>query len=166
MYNKAVRKLNEITLFHRPSKANQTNKEVETRIEQLAQMTEGRLFMASAIFPFDLFPNKIFIEQKQVIVIYRQDLFSSQDYHILIEDILMPVVEISLFFATLKFELGPGGFQQNPPPIRFLKKRDALRIKQIIVGLLICHKEKIDLSKMTPAQILKNVEEIGRTKMD
>ena len=76
----------------------------------------------------------------------------------------MPIVETGVFFATLKLELGPGGFQQNPPPIQYLRKKDALEIKRIIVGLLICHKEKIDFSGMTSQEILEKVEEIGRVK--
>lgn len=155
-----MKDLKDIVIFNNA----QDKKDSDTRIKQLAQMTEGRLFKASAVFPFDLFPNKIYIEQKQIIIVYRQFFFNSQDYHILIEDILMPVVEQGIFFATLRLEMGPGGYQQNPPQVNFLKKNDALRIKRIIVGLLICHKEKIDLSEMTPGQILKNVEEIGRTK--
>ena len=38
------------------------------------------------------------------------------------------------------------------------------KIKRIIVGLLICHKEKIDFSGITPQEILEKVEEIGRVK--
>lgn len=161
-----MKKLSGKVLFDRLSRDDKTNKNAGDRMGQLVQMTEGRLFKASAVFPFDLFPNKIFIEQKQIIIVYSQFFFTYQDYHVLIEDILMPIVEQGLFFATLRIELGPGGFQQNPPPIHYLKKNDALRIKKIIVGLLICHKEKIDLSEMTPAQVLENVEEIGRTKTD
>lgn len=158
-----MKMLNEKVLFNRFSKDKKLTKN-ENRMGQLEQMTEERLFRASAVFPFDLFPNKIFVEQKQIIIIYSQFFFMHQEYHILIEDILMPIVEQGLFFATLRLEMGPGGYQQNPPPIKFLMKKDAQRIKKIIVGLLICHKEKIDLSEMTPAEVLKSVEEIGRTK--
>lgn len=160
-----MKKPNDIVIFNN-SRENKSDNESENKIKQLAAMTDGRLFKASAVFPFDFFPNKIFIEQKQVIIVYSQFFFMHQDYHVLIEDILMPVVEQGVLFATLKLELGPGGFQQNPPPFHYLKKNDALRIKKIIVGLLICHKEKIDLSEMAPAQVLENVEEIGRTKTD
>ena len=141
------------------------NDKTEKRIDQLAKMTEGQLFKLSAIFPFDFFPNKIFIEQKQIIIIYNKFL-SSKNQHILIEDILSPVVESGLFFSTLRFELGAGGFMQNPPPVQFLNKKDATRAKRIIIGLLICHKEKIDLSNMTTQAIIEKVEEIGRVKRD
>lgn len=133
-------------------------------LEKLAQMTEGRLFKLSAVFPFDFFPNTVFIEQKQIVLVYRQFFWSSQEYHILIEDVLTPIVESGVFFSTLKIQIGSGGFQQDPPPISFLRKSEALRAKRIIVGLLICHKEKIDFSNMSSHEILTKVEEIGRFK--
>ncbi|KKQ74803.1 MAG: hypothetical protein US96_C0025G0012 [Candidatus Woesebacteria bacterium GW2011_GWB1_38_5b] len=159
-----MKRLDETILYRKFTSTINPVPKKETRLDQLAKMTEGRLFTASAVWPFDFFPNKIFIEQKQIIIVYKQFFLTTQDYHILIEDILMPIVETGVFFATLKLELGPGGFQQNPPAIEYLRKRDALKIKRIIVGLLICHKEKIDFSGITPQEILEKVEEIGRVK--
>lgn len=136
------------------------------KLDELTKMTENRIYKLSAIFPFDLFPNKILIEQKQVIIIYKQFFFTSQDYHILIEDILMPIVETTLFFATLKLELGQGGFHQNPPPVTNLNKKEALKAKRIIVGLTVCQKENIDLSHLSKKEISEKVEEIGRYRSD
>ncbi|EKD86870.1 MAG: hypothetical protein ACD_37C00118G0003 [uncultured bacterium] len=142
------------------------NEKDRNQLDDLAEMTENRLYKLTAVFPFDFFPNQIYIEEKQIIIIYKQFFFTSQDYHILIEDILMPIVETSLFFATLKIEMGPGGFQQNPPPIQFLRKKQALRAKRIIVGLLVCHKEKINLSSFNNKELLGKLEEIGRFRSD
>ena len=136
------------------------------KMGNLAKMTHERIYKLSAIFPFDFFPNQVIIEEKQVIIVYKQFFFTFQDYHILIEDILMPIVEQSVFFATLKLEIGPGGFQQNPPPVEFLKKPQALKAKRIIVGLLVCHKEKIDLNGLDKKEMIKKLEEIGRFRSD
>ena len=143
--------------FNKPSEDENVKK-----IDALAKMTTNQIYKISAVFPFDLFPNHIIIEQKQIIIRYRQFFFTHQDYHILISDILMPVVEVSIFFATLKLEIGEGGFQQNPPPVKFLFKKEALKAKRIIAGLLICLKENIDLSEMTREDVLRKIEEIGR----
>lgn len=142
------------------------DKKTRNQLNNLAKMTNNRLYKLTAIFPFDFFPNQIFIEEKQIIIVYKQFFFASQDYHILIQDILMPIVETSLFFATFKIEMGPGGFQQNPPPVQFLRKKQALRAKRIIVGLLICHKEKINLSPFNNKELLEKLEEIGRFRND
>lgn len=163
-FKKAAIKSKE-TLFHGAGVFNERlPHEKNTQLDNLAKMTEERLYTLSSVFPFDLFPNKIFIEQKQVIIIYSQFFWSYQDYHVLVEDILMPVVEMGPFFATLRLELGPGGFMQNPPSITFLKKTEALRAKRIIMGLLICKKEGIEFAGLTPDEIVQKVEEIGRVR--
>ncbi|MFZ2206003.1 MAG: hypothetical protein WA061_03465 [Microgenomates group bacterium] len=136
------------------------------KIDNLLQMTRHRLYKLSSVFPFDLFPDQIFIEQKQVIIICKQFFATSQDYQILINHILMPVVENSVFFSTFRLEVAPGGIQQNPPAIQYLKKSEALKAKRIITGLMICDKEKVDLSLLSPQEVLKKVEEIGRFRVD
>lgn len=135
-------------------------------LDKIAQSTEDKLYELSSVFPFDLFPNKVIIGQKQIILIYKQFFFASQVYNFLIQDILAPVVSSSVFFATLRIELGPGGFKQNPPSIRYLKKNEALKARRIIMGLIICNKEKIDLSGLSPSEIAEKTEEIGKFKSE
>ena len=129
-------------------------------------MTENRLFSASAVWPFDLFRNKIYIEEKQIILVFKQFFYINQEYHILIQDVLVPVVENSLLFSTLKIQLGPGGFQQDPPPLRYLPKKDALTAKEIIMGLLVCHKEEINIEDFDYDVIVDKLIEIGRYKKE
>lgn len=131
------------------------------QIDKLAALTQDTLFKTSAVFPFDFFPNEVIIEKKQIILVYKQFIRTQQEYNVLIQDLLMPIVEMSPFFAKLKLELGPGAFQQNPPPISFLKRGDAEEVKKIIQGLLICHKEKIDITDMNKDDIVKKTSEIG-----
>lgn len=140
------------------------DKKHSEEIDKITTMTEDRLFELSSVFPFDLFPNKIIIGQKQVMLIYRQFFFTSQVYNFLIQDILTPVVSSSVFFSTLRIELGPGGFHQNPPSIKYLKKNEALKARRMIMGLIICMKEKIDLSGLSSREIAEKTEEIGRFK--
>lgn len=137
------------------------SKDENHKLDELTQKATGSIYELSSVFPFDFFPNTIYIEQKQLVFIYRQFFWSTQEFHVLFEDILSPIVESGVFFSTLRLQLGPGGFKQDPPPIRYLKKEEALRAKRIIVGLLICNKEKIDFADMTNDEILVKVEKIG-----
>ncbi len=134
------------------------------KLEKLTESTDRALYELSAVFPFDFFPNKIIIGEKQVVLIFKPFFFSSQIYHYLIEDLLTPVVESSIFFASLRLELGPGGFQQNPPRISYLKKGEAIRARRIMMGLLICKKEGIEFEGMSRTQIVEKVEEIGKIR--
>jgi len=134
------------------------------KIEDLAKMTENRLLRIESVFPFDFFPDKLYIEQKQIVVVYKQFFFNTQEYSILIEDVLSPIVENGVFFSTLRLQLGPGGFQQDPPELRFLWKKDAQIVRQMIVGLLICQKEKIDLSHLAREELIQKILQIGMVK--
>lgn len=135
------------------------------KIQGLMQMTQNQLYKLSSVFPFDLFPDRIYIEQKQVIIISKQFFATSQDYQILIKNILMPIVESSIFFSTLRLEV-ISGTQHDPPIVRYLKKHEALKAKRIISGLMICDKEGIDLTTLPLEELIKKVEEIGRFKIE
>jgi hypothetical protein len=136
------------------------------RLDNLVSMTENKLFKLSTVFPFKLFQDNIIIEQKQIIIERSNFFFSSQQYSFSIKDILAPEIETSFLFAKLKLELGPGGFQQNPPSVSYLKKTEAQKAMRIIMGLIICDKEKIDLTNMSQVDVLNKVEEIGRHSLD
>lgn len=147
-------------------KKRKSQKEGEKKLDNLAKMTENRLFSMSSVWPFDFFPNKVYIEEKQIIIVLKQFFFINQEYQILIQDILVPVVENGLLFSTLKIQLGPGGFQQDPPPVRYLPKNDAQIAKDIIMGLLVCHKEKINLENLETEELINKLVEIGRYRKD
>jgi len=161
--SKAKKMLTNIPLYKKTGTMLDSNTQ---KINKLVSMTENKLFQLSTVFPFKLFRDDIIIEQKQIIIVKRNFFYSSQQYPIAIKDILAPVVEAGFLFAKLKLELGPGGFQQNPPSVSYLKKADARRARRIIMGLILCDKEDIDLTGMPREDILKKVDEIGRFKLD
>lgn len=167
---KKISKISNITKNKIPKKLNKIvplkkeNEKDKKELTKLANLTKDTLFSMKSVFPFDLFPNKVIIEKKQIVLVYRQFFWTSQEYHVLIEDMLMPIVEFSPFFATLRLELGPGAFQQNPPVIKFLKRNEAKEAKLLITGLLICNKEKIDITNLKNEDIIKKAEKIGDFK--
>jgi hypothetical protein len=142
---------------------NRKNSKNSEKLDNLINYTNARLYKLSSVFPFDLFPNDVIINQKQVQIVNRYFFFARRDFPILIKNILVPVVETSIFFASLSMEVV--GFEQNPDPVKFLKKDEALRAKAIIMGLIVCDKEGIDLSKYSPEDILAKVEEIGKVRI-
>jgi hypothetical protein len=161
--SKAKKMLTSIPLYKKTVTRLDSNTQ---KINKLVSMTENKLFQLSTVFPFKLFRDDIIIEQKQIIIVKRNFFYTSQQHPIAIKDILAPVVEAGFLFAKLKLELGPGGFQQNPPSVSYLKKAEARRARRIIMGLILCDKEDIDLTGMSREDILKKVEEIGRFKLD
>lgn len=153
-----------IKIFKKPNFKNSKKSLKTNKLDKVTQQTNDKLFEITSVFPFDLFPNKVIIGQKQIVLVYRQFFFASQVYNFLIQDILTPVVGSSVFFSTLRIELGPGGFQQNPPSIKYLRKKEALKARRIIMGLIICEREKVDLVGIPPGELVLKVEEIGRMR--
>lgn len=136
------------------------------KLDTLTHLSDNRLFRLHSVFPFTLFTDTIVIEHKSVIIEKKNFFLSSEIYPISIKDILSPVVSTGVFFATLHLELGPGGFHQNPPEISFLKKSEALKARRIIMGLIICDKEGIDLTKMNKDEVLRKLDEVGDVNFD
>src|SRR3989344_8695793 len=100
------------------------------------------LIKVNTVFPFDFFPDTIIVDANKIDVIRRPFFFTEEIYTLLIRNINYVSVYHSLFFATLSIEVN--GFEQNPPNVNYLWKNDAVRIRNIVLGLLACAKENID----------------------
>lgn len=148
-----------------PPRVIPTDKDSE-KLETLTHMSGNRLLKISTVFPFILFRDTVVIEHKSVIIEKKNFFLSSEIYPISIKDILSPVVSTGVFFATLHLELGPGGLHESPPVVSFLKKEEALLARRVIMGLIICDKEGIDLTRMNRDEVLKKLDEVGNVNFD
>lgn len=69
-------------------------------INQLVKKSNRSVISLSSLFPWDLIPNSITIEESRVVFVFRQFL-STQSHSVDIRDISNIIIESSLFFATL-----------------------------------------------------------------
>lgn len=136
------------------------------KLNNLMNLSDNRLLKLCTVFPFKLFKDTIVIEQKSVIIEKKNFFLSSEIYPISIKDILSPVVSTGIFFATFHLELGPTGIHENPPVISFLKKNEAMRARRVIMALIICDKEGIDLTKMNKDEVLRKLDDVGNVNFD
>ncbi len=120
------------------------------------------LYSICAVFPFDLFPDRIVIRLNHVDIIHGIFFWSGANDRIQIIDIREVSVQYNPFFATLV--LTPAGEPSSPLKIKFLWKNQAIRAKRILVGLLECHRQQIDFSKYSRREIIAYVEKIGRAR--
>lgn len=128
--------------------------------------SEKLLFKASALFPFDLFPDEIVIDLSKIDIIYRDILGSYSTHSIPVGDIVDVSVEAIPFFATLKV-IDKRYMESEEFAIRFLKREDANKAKKIIQVLISAKEEGVDLSKVIDEELIKKLEELGdmETKM-
>jgi hypothetical protein len=134
------------------------------RLDNTLTRTKRELLTIRSVFPFDLFPDTLRIDENKIEIISRK-FFSLEEhiFPILIKNINGVVVTTSPFFATVTFEIT--GHNTNPEPITMLKKREALLAKRIIMGLIAAQKDGkdgIDLSSIPIEQARAKLEEIGR----
>lgn len=132
------------------------------KLEDLAGKSDNVLLKVSTVFPFTFFVHDIIIDPYKVNVIFREFFWSEHIHSIMVKDILDVVVETSLFFATVKFV--DQGYVENSVNIAYLKREDALRVRKVVQGLVIAHRQAVDLSILPPDQIRDQSEELGKVK--
>lgn len=129
------------------------------KLERLSDLSSSLLFSCRTVFPFTLFPDTITVDKIKVSVIQKIFFFSGSVQSILIKDIRFVQLSTSILFGTIKIEMI--GYVENPPPINFLSKKDAVKLHNIITGLLVTKAENIDLDELSRKNVVKAVKKIG-----
>jgi hypothetical protein len=135
--------------------------ESRSRLHELARQTSRILFQAKNVFPFDLFPDTITIDENKTTIIHREFFTVKRMYTVLHQDIIGVKVFTSLFFASLSIDIqGP---ESNPTVLRHMTWRDAIYARRLILGLSTAAKQKINFSLIPTDELVKTVEEIGKS---
>lgn len=113
------------------------------------------------MFPWDLFPNSIDVEESRITFVFRQ-FMASQSHSLDIKDISNIFIESSLFFSTL--QIVSRTFVQNDIKISHLNKSKAHDIRNIIEGLRTINESKIDTSKYGVDELLAQINELHTTE--
>ena len=133
-------------------------------VKKLAKDTNRTVAKASSVFPFQLFPDTVTVDQNKIDIIHKQFFWSKQVFTIFLEDLTNVAVSTGPFFATLKFEVR--GFEENPEPVTFLWNDDAINLHRNIVGLAATRRKEIDISAVPKTIIEKHIPNIGKTHED
>jgi hypothetical protein len=121
-----------------------------------------KLLSLQTVFPFDILPNTIGIDENKVDIMVRRLFHSEQLHSLLISDIKSVTVTASVIFASRFFEVE--GYETNPPVIPYIWKADAYTARDIIQGLITCNKEGIDVSKFNDENITERLKSIGQVQ--
>ncbi len=132
------------------------------KIDTILAKSEPVLFEASAVFPFDLFPDRLIIHPDKVSLIYHIFFFSEQVFPMFIRDLKNVAVGTNVLFGSLLFELQ--GFEKNPPKLNYLKVSEAIKARRIITGLIAFNNERIDVTKLSTEELAEKAEEVGKAR--
>ena len=131
----------------------------EERLNELVQQSGEHIFEAKAVFPFDLFPDRITIDANKVTVI-QNSMLSSNEFPIPAGKITNIEVFYGIFFGSIRLEVF--GYSEPPPDIAKFTKRDTRLIKRYVTGLIRVYDENIDLTGMNVKELRAKLQEIGK----
>jgi hypothetical protein len=148
-----------------PTKKQKTDniQEIEEKMYQLERKSTDVLFSARTVFPFDLFPDTLTISANKIDIVSSQFFFSNQTTSIPLRDIANVEIQTAPFFATLR--IINIRYPMHPSIIRFLKKNDALKAKNIIDGLLVAMSQGADIAAIEPHRLLSQIETVGKSSV-
>ena len=131
-------------------------------VEDMVNSSNRILLRVSSIFPWDLFPSSIIVEETRVTIIHRQ-IFSSQVHSVDIKNISNIFIGTGILCAQLT--LVSDTFTQNKIVIDRLWKKEAILMRRIIEGMRMFVKENIDTTNYTPSELVSKLKELSTTKI-
>jgi hypothetical protein len=139
-------------------------KEDKKDLDEFVQDATRDIFHLKSIFPFDFFPDELIIDSGKITIVKNYFYFSKQVRNIILDDVGDVMIETGPFFATLVIlDKSAGNVIKEDMKIHFVNKGKAFEARKLIQGLIICRKEKVDLSGHSEKEIREKVEQIGRT---
>src|SRR5258706_784937 len=133
-------------------------KEVD-KLGKLIDKTNNVIYELSSKFPFQLFPDKVIIDENKITIIRKEFLFK-RIFPIMYEDLLTVKVNRGILFAAMEFEVRR--LFKKPRPIAYISPKAATIAKKYIMGLVEAKKANINMSKLTVEQIRERLEQIGK----
>lgn len=126
------------------------------KLVDLVKKSNRCIITISSLFPWDLFPNTITVEESRITFTFRQFL-SSQSHSVEIKDISNVFIESSLFFSTLR--VVSRTYVKNDITIRHLNRKKAQKVQQTIEGLRTFIENNINTSNYEIDELLAKIEE-------
>lgn len=137
---------------------NQASKKEADRqtVKDLVKMSNRCIFTISTQFPWDIFPNKIDIEEDRVTFTFRQFL-AWQSHSVDIKDISNVFIESSLFSSSL--QVVTHTYIENEIKIGHLNRKGAEKARRIIEGLRTFAEHNINTSNYGINELIAKIEE-------
>lgn len=141
-----------------PSKEDVANQ----KLDDLAEKSDTNLLKINTFWPFTFFVHNVIIDPYKVTIVFRNFFWSEHIHSVMIRDILDVVVETSILFATLI--IVDQGYTESSISVGYLKKKEAMEARKIIQGLVIAHRQGVDLSTLKTSDVKSKAEDIGKVK--
>lgn len=137
-----------------------TKTDSQKKLDTLAETVSKPLLTLTTISWLKVFPITITLDLRKV-TIDETTFFKSHSIKSIGYEALRDVsLETGILSSTLRFTLISQ--TQHPLIISQLPTKEAIRAKQIIIGLIQCHKENIKSEDLDPATDLEKIVSLGK----
>ncbi len=128
-------------------------------IEKVAQNAEDVLLKVQSAFPFILFPDTISVSRMKVAITRRSFFRVAEVISIQHEDILNAEADVGPFFGSLKVYTRIYG--SDPLKISYLSRDGTIRVKRLIEGFIIAHKQNIEYNNLSTEELVELLNRLG-----
>ncbi len=137
--------------------------EQHQKLFNLVSKSEHILLKVASVFPFDLFPDSLIIDENKVTFCHKEFFKTAEIHPVLIEDITDVLVDTGPFFASLKVIDSSNERFPVTLTVGFLKNTTALQAQKIIQGLIAAKKQGIDFCQFDTEELKQQLERLGET---
>ncbi len=119
------------------------------------------LVRATTVFPFTANPDTVTLDRTKLTITHRDFFKTAEVLSIRVEDILNVTASVDAFFGSIK--ISTRFFDPNKPyVVKFLRRKDALKLKRIVQGYLIARQREVDCSALSTRQLANLLDELGK----
>jgi hypothetical protein len=130
------------------------------KLKYMVEKSQTILMKASAIFPFDLFPDMITIDRQKLTIVHRTFFSQEQTVSVPLSDITNVQADVGPLFGSIT--VTSEHFMNNTQKINYLSRRDVLELQRVLQGMTMACKEGIDLSTIDEDDLMPLLEELGK----
>jgi hypothetical protein len=140
--------------------ANKDSEDQSAKLKQAASQAHQVLANATAVFPFDLFPNEIVLDRTKITIRLRKFFMTEKIVSVRIEDVLNVSVSLGPLFGTLTISSRVMNSTDHFD-IGFLRRKEAMYLKKIIQGYVIAEHDDMKVGHLSKEELIKTLCEIG-----
>ncbi|HEY5550108.1 MAG TPA: hypothetical protein VIK37_02840 [Candidatus Saccharimonadales bacterium] len=129
------------------------------RLLAVAELGHDVLFKANTVFPFTLFPDSIILDREKVTFVTRYFFRVAKITGIPVRDLLSVEADIGPFFGSV--HTASRFFLTTPFSIKWLRRKDAVELRRLLQGYIICNEQDIDCTKIERHKLIAMLNDLG-----
>lgn len=118
------------------------------------------LYKADTVFPFTLFPDTIAIDREKLSISYHIFFRVASVISTPLDDIEAVDANVGLFFGSLR--ITSKFFVNNTRYVRYLNRRDTVKIQSILQGYKLAKEKDVELSEIEKDDLVAMLCELGK----